>query len=48
MENDSRIPLFFYADETAADCNSLYRGRVMDRDELLAFMDENEWFGSFY
>lgn len=22
MENDSRIPLFFYADETAADCNS--------------------------
>lgn len=48
MENDSRTPLFFYADEIAADCNSLYRGRVMDRDELLAFMDENEWFGSFY
>ena len=48
METVNTSPLFSYAAAAALSNGSLYRDRTRDRDELLAFMDANEWFGSSY
>ena len=48
MDTVNASPLFSYAAETALNSGSLYRNKTRDRDELLAFMDANEWFGSPY
>lgn len=48
MEKNNTSLLFSYAAETALNSGSRYRDKTRDRDELLAFMDANEWFGSYY
>lgn len=48
MEKAKFSPLFSYARDAASGCDGFYRDRVRDRDELLAFMDANEWFGITY
>jgi len=39
------MALFTFAEQLAAELNSLYRGIRYDKVRLLEFMDANEWFG---
>lgn len=44
MGSCKKQPLFQMARKIAGDNGSLYRDGIKDRDELIAFMDINEWF----
>lgn len=44
MGQNKMEPLFDTVKQIAEKKGSLYRDRMKDRDELLAFMDDNEWF----
>ena len=46
MENSDKISLFTFAREMAEADDSYYRNSGADREELLAFMDGNSWFGN--